>query len=346
MSSAERAELLGEIIDDRYQIEERIGIGGTGVVFSARRLEDDATVVIKVLRPLYAHNPDLARRLQREAEIPRRVAHPGIVPVIDSGFLPDGSPYVTMLLARGEGLNELLFRAGPLGVSETAVVLHRVADILHRAHAEGYVHRDVKPEHILLDRAESGDLRVTLLDFGVCAAQTAPEDERERERGRVFGTPTYVSPEQATGNPDVDGRADIFGLGVVAFEALTGRPPFKARDVTSLLRRIIREDAPRAGLVAPHVGARVDELVARMMARNPDERFPSARAVTRALAPLLSNRRSVERNLAAGLHVDAASRHASPTVPQERYLGRMSRRPTARAKQNMAKQNVAKQNVA
>ena len=122
----------------------------------------------------------------------------------------------------------------------------------------------------------------------MCAAATAPADERERERGRVYGTPSYVSPEQASGNPDVDGRADVFGLGIVLFEALAGRVPFNASNVTALLRRIIREDAPRVGLVAPSVDRAMDSLIARTLAREPDDRFPTARALHRALAPDMS----------------------------------------------------------
>ena len=123
--------------------------------------------------------------------------------------------------------------------------------MLHSVHRHGYVHRDIKPEHILLNRGPYGELDLHLLDFGVCAADTAPADERGRERGRVYGTPSYASPEQASGNPFVDARADLFSVGVTMFEALTGKLPFTGPDVTAVLRRIIREDAPSLRLFAP-----------------------------------------------------------------------------------------------
>jgi serine/threonine-protein kinase len=175
----------------------------------------------------------------------------------------------------------------------------RVSAILHAAHAHGYVHRDVKPEHIVMDRAPGGGLRIRLLDFGVCAAATAPQDEKDREVGRVFGTPSYVSPEQASGDPDVDARADVFGMGIVMFEAITGRLPFTGSSVANLLRRIIREDAPRAGLARHDLDFPFDECIARALARDPDDRFPTMRALARGLAPLVGDRRIAEERLLA-----------------------------------------------
>jgi serine/threonine-protein kinase len=213
----------------------------------------------------------------------------------------------------GESLNRILMHEGALPADEVAAVAMRVSGILHVVHAAGYVHRDIKPEHVLLERNRHGELEVSLLDFGVCAAETAPADERERERGRVFGTPTYVSPEQAAGIPEVDGRADIFGLGIVMFECLAGRVPFAASNVSALLRRIIREDAPRVMLCAPGVDVAMDSVVSRALARSPHERFSSARALMRALAPHAGDRAATEARLASRLrgrgadHVETAT---------------------------------------
>lgn len=317
MVTEERAELRGTTLEGRYELGACIGVGGTGVVFEATRLVDRAQVVVKTLRPVFAYNADLARRLRREAEVARRVKHPGIVPVFDEGALPDGSPYIVLERMRSESLSRLLRRSGTLGVTETCAIAVRVAAILHRSHSYGYVHRDVKPEHVLLDRAQDGSLLVSLLDFGVCAAETAPSEEKNRERGRVFGTPSYVSPEQACGNPDVDGRADIFSLGIVMYECLTGRLPFSGSTVTALLRRIIKEDAPRVMLCAPHVDRVLDEVVAKSMARIADHRFPSARAFGRAVAPFLSGRLAIERGLASRLCVGDQQPDTTRTVRHE-----------------------------
>jgi serine/threonine-protein kinase len=295
------------VLDGRYRIGACIGVGGTGVVFEARRLDDGETVVVKTMRPVFAYNADLCRRLRRETEVARAVEHAGIVPVLDEGMLPDGSPYLVMKKLRGESLARLLLRDTMIDDSTTAAITIRVASILHAVHGRAYVHRDVKPEHILFDRTPDGTLDVCLLDFGVCAAPTAPEDERNRERGRVYGTPTYVSPEQAMGNPDVDGRADVFGLGIVMFECLSGRVPFTASNVAALLRRIIREDAPRVGLVAPHVSREMDMVVAKCLERVPDQRFPTMRALARSLVPLAGGRLETERRLAARVAIGAAA---------------------------------------
>ena len=144
----------------------------------------------------------------------------------------DGSPYLVMKHMRSESLSSYLRRCGPLDPKQISVIIARLASILHSVHRHGYVHRDIKPEHILLNRGRHGELDVHLLDFGVCAADTAPADERARERGRVYGTPSYASPEQASGNPFVDARADLFGVGVTMFEALTCKLPFTGADVT------------------------------------------------------------------------------------------------------------------
>lgn len=322
MDDHERGELCGQTLDGRYQLQRRIGVGGTGVVFEARSLLDGTPLAIKTLRPCYVNHIDLGARLRREAEVARRVSHPGIVRILDEGTLEDGSPYLVMPLLASESLARLLAGGRSLNPLEIAAISSRVAAILHSAHAAGYVHRDVKPEHILLERSADGELFVQLLDFGVCASQSAPADEKARENGRVFGTPSYVSPEQASGEVDVDGRADLFSLGIVMFEALCGRLPFSGSTVSKLLLRIIRDPAPRVRDLRPDLDPGLDLIVARLLARERGERLPSARALSRALAPYLTQRLLVERRLAAALgsraqHADNALT-APSVVPAQR----------------------------
>lgn len=295
--SRERAELVGKVIDGRYLVGRTLAVGGTGVVFDVEHLETGEHFVLKAMRPVYAQNTDLQRRLLREAEVSRNVHHSGIVPVVDEGTLYDGSPYIVMEKVHGMSLSRLLLRVGRLSVEETALIAVRVSSVLHAAHAQGYVHRDIKPEHVIFEEQRGGGLQVWVLDFGVCAAATAPADEKERERGRVFGTPTYCSPEQASGLPEVDGRADIFGLAVTMFECLTGRVPFTGHDVNDLLRRIIRCETVRVSDVVPGLAPEIDEVVARAMTRAPADRFLTARAFSRALVPLAGARIDVEQKL-------------------------------------------------
>lgn len=302
----ERGALVGQTLNKRYRIVRCIGGGGTGIVFEACSLPDGSSVAIKTLRPCFVEHPDLGRRLQREAEVARRVRHPGIVPVLDEGTLDDGSPFLVMPLLAGESLSRVLLRTQTLPVEIAALIAARVAAILHGAHCMGYVHRDVKPDHILLDIGRHGDLLVSLLDFGVCASGDAPREEREREQGKVFGTPTYVSPEQAAGRFDVDARADLFSLGVVMFESLSGRPPFADASVSKLLLRIIREEAPRVSEVVPNIATAIDDVVARLLARDPEDRFPSARALGRVLTPHVGERGRAETRMVALLRAGRA----------------------------------------
>jgi serine/threonine-protein kinase len=301
MAYGERSELRGTYLDGKYRLGDFLGAGGTGLVFEAQRVADAHPMVVKVLRPVFAQSPDLVRRLRREAEVARAVAHPGIVPVVDEGLLEDGSPYLVLERVGGESLAQVLLRRGRLSVLETAALSIRLASVLHVVHTHGYVHRDVKPEHVLLDRRPSGGLDVRLIDFGVCAAWSASREERERERGRVFGTPSYCSPEQAAGDPGVDGRADLFALGIVAFECLVGRLPFGGATVDALLRSIITQEAPRLSDYLVGIDPAFDVLVARAMARTAGGRPPSARAYARALLAHAGKRLASERLLAATL---------------------------------------------
>jgi eukaryotic-like serine/threonine-protein kinase len=310
----ERSELCGATLDGRYRLLRSIGVGGTGVVFEGEWLARAEPIAVKTLRPCFVGHIDLGNRLRREAEVSRRVMHPGVVRIHDEGALEDGSPYVVMPLLRGESLARLLFRTGELGLSELAVICCRVAAILHSAHGAGYVHRDIKPEHILLNRGPQGELSVHLLDFGVCASHSASAEEKGRERGRVFGTPSYVSPEQASGEPNVDGRADLFSLGIVMFEALCGRLPFAASSVSKLLLRIIRDDAPPVRALRSDIDPGFEMIVSRLLARDPRDRLPSARALSRALSTYVGEQRRVEQQLAATLEVGPCGDAAAITV--------------------------------
>jgi serine/threonine protein kinase len=321
MSADERGELRGQVLDGRYRIVRRIGLGGTGVVFEAAPVDGSASVAIKTLRPCFVQHIDLGRRLQREAEVARRVRHPGVVAVIDEGTLLDGSPYLVMPLLRSESLSRVLLRAQSLPVESVALLATRVAAILHSAHAAGYVHRDVKPEHVLLDISSNGELLVQLLDFGVCSSSSAPLDERLREKGKVFGTPSYVSPEQAQGEYEIDARADLFSLGIVMFEALSGKLPFSGASVSKLLVRIIREEAPRLREVMPAIDPALSDIVARLLARDPVDRFPSARALARSLVPFVGERMQAEMRVASMLRVAAnAPKPISDTAPTQTAL--------------------------
>jgi len=314
----ERSELRGTTLAGRYRIGACIGMGGTGLVFEAHDSKAGRSVAIKMLQRRFANNPDLCRRLRREAQVARTVAHPSVVAVLDQGLMTDGSPYAVMERVSGECLARVFARQQTLPVEEVATLGIRIAAILHRVHRLGYTHRDLKPEHVLLQRSPEGELRVQLLDFGVCASLTMSPEERRLESGRVYGTPHYVSPEQASGNPYVDGRADLYSLGVILFQGLTGRLPFNGNHVPTLLSRIMLEDAPRAGLIAQHVHRDMDAIVARALARKREDRFQNARAIARALSYHVNDRRKTEASIAARLVMAHEAVDQHPTMQDDK----------------------------
>jgi len=299
----------------RYAILRELGRGGMGVVYRAEDTELGRHVALKFLPQDVAEDQNTLDRFMREARTAAALNHPNICTIYEIGR-HEGTPFLIMELLEGHTLKTTI-SGRPMDVDEMLRIGSEVAGALAAAHAKGIVHRDIKPEHILLNRGPYGELDLHLLDFGVCAADTAPADERGRERGRVYGTPSYASPEQASGNPFVDARADLFSVGVTMFEALTGKLPFTGPDVTAVLRRIIREDAPRLGLFAPQHGPDMEGLVAKLMSRNPSGRHPSARALMRALDPWLIHRVRTERLLAATLEVAPETTSIRPTARHE-----------------------------
>lgn len=279
MHEAQRRELWGALLDGRYRLGRPLGSGATGVVFSARD-PHGRELAVKLLAPAYAADPELARRLREEARISLAVRHPGVVECVDQGVLHDGSPYVVFERVRGLSLLSLLRRWGRLSVGEALVVAQRTARVLAAVHAAGYVHRDVKPEHIVLC-TDTQQLGLRLLDFGVCVGPST-EQEGARQRFGVYGTPGYASPEQAAAE-QVDGRSDLYGLGATLFEALTGRPPFSGRNPAVILTRTLREDPLPLSRLRPDCPRAVEALVGQLLSRDPAQRPYNARVVAREL---------------------------------------------------------------
>ena len=268
-------EALRTALTARYDIAGLIGRGGHGLVFLARELRLDRPVALKVLSPARAFDAEARDRFLREASIAARLSHPHIVPVfaVDEA---DRFMFYAMAYVEGETLADRLRRHGRLPPAEVVRVLSQTASALAYAHARGIVHRDVKPENILLER---GSDRVLVTDFGIARATS---DANTDPGGRVRGTAAFISPEQVTGLP-VDGRADLYALGVVGFYALAGRLPFTTRDDQEMLARHVAEPAPRLDAVAPWVPAWLADAIARCLEKTPAARFADAEAFVRAL---------------------------------------------------------------
>jgi serine/threonine protein kinase len=307
---------LWKRLEPYYEVGEVLGTGATGLVVAATRKGDGREVAIKTLQPSLAHDLDLVHSLEREATAGRIIRHPGVVPVLDQGRLANDAPYVTFPRLRGESLLSLLGRTERLPAREAAWVAERVARVLGAVHGAGYVHRDIKPEHVLLapDRER---LRLYVIDFGVCQTPEQDGDPQRSDRGRVFGTPGYLAPEQAKGE-SADARSDLYGLGCVLFEMLAGRPPFPGKNPARVLYRSLCEEPPRLE-AGPGLPPGLCQLTNRLLSREPTARPENARTVARSLAPLLGDELEVEQLLAGKLGRGVAT-GATPT----RRLGRPS----------------------
>lgn len=266
---------LAEKLGNQYRIGRLLGRGGMGSVYLARDLTLDREVAIKVINTS-GESRELYDRFRREARTAARLSHPNIVPLHAFGDVK-GMPYFVMGYVRGESLADRLRREGKLREEDARRIFAEIADALDHAHQQGVVHRDVKPDNVLLED-RSG--RALLTDFGV--AKAVGQGETLTQHGSVVGTPDYMSPEQASG-AGIDARSDIYSLGVMAWAMVTGRLPFEGNTPADVLRKHLVEDPPALRSVAPNVNDATAQAIERCLAKDPDGRWPDARSLKLAL---------------------------------------------------------------
>ncbi|HEY7683682.1 MAG TPA: bifunctional serine/threonine-protein kinase/formylglycine-generating enzyme family protein, partial [Gemmatimonadales bacterium] len=281
---AEPLERLRRALADRYAIERELGSGGMAIVYLARDLKHDRAAAIKVVRPEIAVALG-AERFLREIRIAAHLQHPHVVALIDSGEIPPdpgagpGALYYVMPFVSGEPLRERLTREGQLAVGEAVRILRDVLDALSHAHQLGVVHRDIKPENIMLSGRHA-----LVMDFGVARAASAAgaglaSDGTLTTVGLAVGTPAYMAPEQAAGQVDIDARADLYAVGIVAYELLTGKAPFAGDTPQAILAAHLTRTPPPLAEMRPDLPTRLAEALMRCLAKNPADRWPSAEAL-------------------------------------------------------------------
>jgi serine/threonine-protein kinase len=264
---------LRAALSDRYRIEAVIGAGGMAEVYRAHDLKHGRDVAVKVLRPELAHAVG-ADRFLREIATTATLRHPHILPLYDSGDA-GGILYYVMPLVEGESLRARLEREGRLPIDEALRITTEVADALGYAHERGITHRDIKPENILLERGHA-----VVADFGIARAVASTGSERLTETGFAIGTPMYMSPEQAVGEPNLDGRSDLYSLGCVLYEMLAGKPPFTGPTAVAMTQQHLMEQPAPVTAARPEVTAAVATALTRVLAKDPAERlWPAARFV-------------------------------------------------------------------
>ena len=273
--SADLLSRLQASLGDRYRVEREVGRGGMATVFLAHDLRHDRPVAVKVFHPQLGDA--LGERFLREIRLAARLGHPHILTVHDSGNA-DGLLWYTMPVVDGESLRQRLIREGPLPLEDAVRIGRSVAEALDFAHTHGVVHRDIKPENILLFRGEP-----MVADFGIALALDAADQERLTQTGFSLGTPLYMSPEQMLGGGPVDGRSDIYSLGCVVYEMLSGEPPFTGPSPQAVVAKRLTTAPVPLGVVRD-VPEALERTVQKALARNPADRFARAGDFARALA--------------------------------------------------------------
>ncbi len=282
----------GDLISGKYRLLRLLGAGGMGSVWAARNELTDRDFAIKFLHPKLADNKEALQRFFLEARACGQIKHPAVVDVYDMGQAEDGSPYLVMQLLEGEGFDQRLGRAGCFRPSEAASWIAFVARGLEEAHVRGLVHRDLKPANIFFALDDRGDVIPKILDFGVSKATGVnPGGEAElvlTSTGAVLGSPAYMSPEQARGDTDVDSRSDVWSLGVILYESLTGKIPFDAANYNALMVSIITWPHKPVAEVAPGVPLELSQIVDAAMAKDRDARISTARELADRLESVAS----------------------------------------------------------
>ncbi|MBT8397377.1 MAG: serine/threonine protein kinase [Gemmatimonadetes bacterium] len=268
--------VLRQELRDRYQVDREIGKGGMAAVFQAQDLKHHRAVAIKVLLPELASVLG-SERFLREIQIAANLRHPHILPLLDSGEV-GGLPFYVMPYVEGESVRDRLDKEKQLPIEETLQIGMEVTDALAYAHEKGVVHRDIKPANIMMDSGHA-----VVADFGIALATQQVETNRLTASGVSPGSPHYMSPEQAAGDEDIDGRSDIYSLGCVLFEALTGDPPFTGRLPQAILARKLREAPPSPRVVRDSIPESLERLILTALARSPADRFRGAAEMGEAL---------------------------------------------------------------
>lgn len=275
------------VLGGRYRLEEAIGSGGMALVWKASDITMNRAVVVKLMHEHLSNEPGNLKRFENECKMMAKIKHPNVVTIFDSGLLEDAIPYMVMEYVKGESLREMIDDRGPAPIKTAAAIMSQICAGLQEAHDTGIIHRDLKPDNIVVqDRSNKPD-SVKIVDFGI--ARLMDSKERFTKTGTVIGTMEYISPEQLRDDSDIDGRADLYSLGIIFFEILTADLPLKAKTLEGMVtKHLIGVPAMPSSLRQDiEAGSAIDNIVAKCLEKKPSARFQSAKDMGKALEELL-----------------------------------------------------------
>jgi serine/threonine protein kinase len=292
----------GQVLAGKYRVERVLGQGGMGVVLAAKHIHLEEKVAVKLMLAEAAFNTEAVARFLREARAAARLESAHVARVSDVGTLEDGRPYMVMEYLDGQDLSQVLTSSGPLAIGDAVDYVLQAAEAIAEAHSIGIVHRDLKPSNLFLTRRRDRTLHVKVLDFGiskVSGTSGSGSDNAMTRTSAMMGSPLYMSPEQMTSVRDVDGRSDIWALGIILYELVSGAPPFNGETLPQVCGLVLQSEAAPLSSRRAGVPPQLDAVVARCLAKTPDKRFQSVAELAVALRELAGRygRASIERIL-------------------------------------------------
>lgn len=308
-SASGTADLLGSVVAERYHILKKLGEGGMGTVYLAEHVKMGRKSALKVMNPGMNTDPDAIARFNREASNASRLSHPNICAIYDFGETPDGLIYLAMEFIEGKALTDLIAEDGSLTPARAASIVHQTADALQIAHDAGIVHRDLKPDNIMVSKARDGSDLVKVVDFGIAKASSS-DAQKVTKTGLVVGTPEYMSPEQLAGDK-LDGRSDIYSLGLVAFNCLTGKLPFPSETAQeAMIMRLTDRPKTLAELRPDFVWpAALQTIMDKVLARDVEDRYQSAAQFGREFGAAAAAMTPVRASSGATMMIEAQKKN-------------------------------------
>jgi hypothetical protein len=320
-----QGDLIGSVVAERYHILKKLGEGGMGTVYLAEHVKMGRKAALKVMNPGMNQDPDAIARFNREAANASRLNHPNVCAIYDFGETPEGLIYLAMEFIEGESLTSLIEKNGTLAAPRAASIIHQAADALSLAHDYGIVHRDLKPDNIMISRNRDGSDLVKVVDFGIAKASSS-DAQKVTKTGLVVGTPEYMSPEQLAGDK-LDGRSDIYSLGLVAFNCLTGKLPFPSNSAQEAMIMRLTDFPKTLAEIKPDMDWPVElqNVMDKALARDADERYLKAAEFGREMAKAVENMPASvaagEGTMVMGAAGATAKTAAAPSVPPTRVAG-------------------------